>query len=48
MSGEQAVVEDEGYVRLGGQTLQVGGVVCGCRVRRCLVWWRCRSVRCAE
>ena len=36
MSGEQAVMEDVGYVRLGGQTLQGGGVVCGCRVRRCL------------
>lgn len=36
MGGEQAVVEDVGYVGLGGQTLQGGVVVCGCRVRRCL------------
>jgi hypothetical protein len=36
VGGEQAVVEDVGYVGLGGQTLQGGVVVCGCRVRRCL------------
>jgi hypothetical protein len=36
VGGEQAIVEDVGYVGLSGQTIQGGGVVRGCRVCRCL------------